>query len=248
MIFSTILATVCVAAPSPIVISVGEWVMMQRTAKGWSVPAKSLNGLNLQWRTLEGGSLSKPFSGKIEIAEADSPAPNSLILDGGRIDPGKVSVTGGKVKLGKFTPISTSDPSMLALGKRYAKSVGAKATKIVLQGGLTGDLNGDGTREIMLCVGTGASTGAPVKNDFTTAFVQTSVKKVLKTHKLAFESQTGYMRGPFTMTILAAADFDGDGKTEFLFENRDPWGVEVQLLQLDRAGKLRKLCTSAFGE
>lgn len=248
MLFSTLIAAVCVAAPSPIVISVGEWVMMQRTAKGWSLPSNSLNGKSLQFQTIEGASLSNPFSGKVEIAEEDSPAPNSLILDGGRIDPDKVSVSGGKVKFGKFKPISTSDSAMLAMATRFAKSAGAKANKFVLQGGLTGDLNGDGRREIMLCIGTGATGDAPVKNDFTTAFLQTVVGSKTINHKLAFESQTGYMRGPFKMSILAAADFDGDGKFEFLFENKDPWGVEIQLLQLDRAGKLRKLCTSAFGE
>ncbi len=53
--------------------------------------------------------------------------------------------------------------------------------------------------------------------------------------------------GPAEITLRGLMDLDGDGRIELVLEDRDPWGIAVEVWRFDR-GKLSSLAKVGTGE
>ncbi len=234
-------AVLSVVLADPTVIVAGATVVAEKNGSGWRTPQKNLNGKKLTLKGWKNGAIPDLDA---EVEYDEGPPMESVRLKGdGTEDETKLYVSGNP-SFFPATKIESSNAEYQKIASDYAKSRKRVSTKLVVSGYVM-DLDGDGRREALMVITSNPNT--PKSKGFTAIVLRYMAggKAVNKT--LEFNGTWGYMRGPFSGRSYGVGDYDGDGKREFLYTFEDPWGVETKLHRFEN-GKVRHLCTTAWGE
>lgn len=226
----------------PTVIAVGNWVIAEKTTKGWRTPGKSLHGKKLTFKSWRDDHAEDDYLGDIEY-DAGPPMPSVMLKDVENPGPDLLFVS-GKPTFGSIVAIGKTNLEYQKIAAEYGKSKGAKKSAEMVQGAQV-DLDNDGRKEVVMVISSGAEEAK--KTSFCAIVVRQLVGSKVQTKTLEFEGKYGYMRGPFSARFFGSGDFDGDGKREFVYSISDPWGSIAKVAQF-RNGKIRTLAETGMGE
>ncbi len=235
-------AALAFAIADPTVVAVGQTVVAEKTSKGWRNPSKSLHGKKFTFKTWSEGLAGDDYLGEIEY---DGGPPMESVTLKDVENPGPLTLfVSGKPSFAPATQISKDNPEYQKIAVAYGKSQGRKAVPSV-KSGFQADLDGDGRTEVLLVIAT--DEGVKKEAGFCAIVLRYMSGSKVVTKTLEFNGKWGYMRGPFSGKLYGVGDFDGDGTREFIYTFEDPWGTETKLKQF-KNGKVKHLCTTAFGE
>lgn len=235
-------AALALAIAEPTVIVVGDTVVAEKTSKGWRTPAKSLNGQKVSLKSWKNDSTVAGFDGEIEFDAG--PPMESVHIKGIEMADRDVLSASGNPTFAPVTRISADNAEYKKIAIAYGKSRGRKAVPFV-QSGIQADLDGDGRKEVLMVIATGENVKK--ESGFCAIVLRHMSGSKVVTTTLEFNGKWGYMRGPYSGKVYGAGDFDGNGTREFIYTFEDPWGTETKLKQF-KNGKVKNLCTTAFGE
>ena len=244
-----VLATLFLAAPkTPVTVSIGKWLVAERTASGWTQPRYSLNGLPVNLKNMVSGAGSATLSAKIAIPAEESAQESSRIESDPEPDEFSLYVSGGKATPIGFKRLSVTNPTYLQVAAQYAARKGSKLKKVRLHDVAEADLNGDGQKDIVLSFESAYEGDRPPRGYYSAVIVRSLVKGKVRTSELVWETNVGQMRGPWQSLFFGAGDFDGDKKPEFVVRTQDSWLMISRLVQLSKTGTIKTLCATYFGD
>lgn len=235
-------ASLAIAIAQPTVIVVGDTVVAEKTSKGWQNPSKKLNGQKVSLKSWKLDSTVAGFDGEIEYDEG--PPMESVHIKGIDLPDKDILSVSGNPMFAPVTRISPDNAEYKKIAVEYGKSRGRKAVPGI-EAGFLADLDADGRQEALLVIATGASVKK--ENGFCAIVLRHMSGGKVVTTTLDYNGRWGYMRGPFHGRVYGVGDFDGNGTREFIYTFEDPWGTETKLKQF-KNGKVKNLCTTAFGE
>lgn len=244
------LATLLIAtAPKePVTISIGSWLVAERTPTKWTQPRKKLNGISVNLKNMVVDAGPATLTGKIVIPNEEDTHESDRVETNPEPEANALYVSGGKATALSAKHLSTTDPAFLKIASEYAARKGSKAKKIVIHDVTEADLNGDGQKDIVLSFASAYDGDRPGKGYFSAVIVRSQVKGKMQTSQLLWETHVGQMRGPWKSFFVGAGDFDGDKKTEFVVKTQDSWLQISRLVQLGKSGVAKTLCTTYFGD
>lgn len=243
------IATLIIAgAKEPVTVSIGNWLVAERTKTGWTQPRRSLSGVSVNVKNLVPGTGAAKASGKIVIPEEESAQESDWIETGSELDSKSLWISGGRASSLAFKRLAVTNATYAKVAADYAKKKGSKAQKIVVQDVAESDLNGDGNKDIVLSFASAYDGDRPTKGYFSAVIVRSLVGGKVRTTELLWETNVGQMRGPWSSTFVGAGDFDGDKKPEFVVKTQDSWLMVSRIVQLSKSGNAKMLCATYFGD
>lgn len=240
-----LLAVLLAAAPTPTLVVLDGWVLASVVGGQWSAPDRA-RICQVPWQLYQVAGPSEPRKVTCS-AEDDAPPETVFLTPASSLGTGQLELS-AKPAASPRTKASLPKDSRLYVDV-IKKHLGKKRLPPQIHWLERVDLDGDGTDEVVFV----ASSRAPGEqsparpDDWAIAGIRYVEGKVPKIVELARHDKTGEQLGPAEITLRGLVDLDGDGRIEVVMEDRDPWGIGVEVWRFDR-GKLSALAKVGTGE